>query len=275
VADPDDDISVTTRDVVKTVVFAHDSDGLDGADFGELPPDNDNQAEGTVFGGGLFVKQDVEHIFIRFQKVVSKDHGAFRQFMARLSDAFFVPSQDDIAFIKKALGRAGLSDDDIKKKKWDFYKRRIRRHVSSPAILLRDFKRVVAMFANLEDGKTKKPFFNDKAWALYQTTVKHIKKGCLSDVEDMAYYVEIREDSFGIPIYKCLRGTSALEGFHQKIRQLIRGFNISPRYAIASLREFIYRWNHDVDVRILGLPAKYANYYDGWEIGTWNSFLSY
>ena len=78
--------------------------------------------------------------------------------------------------------------------------------------------------------------------------------------------MQIGEDSLGIPMYKCLRGTSALEGYHQKVRQLIRGFNISPRFVIALLYEFIHRWNHDIDVRILGLPTEYANYYDGWDI---------
>jgi hypothetical protein len=135
-----------------------------------------------------------------------------------------------------------------------------------PKELEREFKRVVNLLANLEDAKTGKPLFGEKAWALYKSTLRHIRKGCLSDIPGLAYYVQTSEDSMGIPVFTCVRGTSALEGFHQKIRQVIRGFNVSPRYAIALLYEFIYRWNHDVDVRILGLPTKYANYYDGWEI---------
>ena len=70
----------------------------------------------------------------------------------------------------------------------------------------------------------------------------------------------------GIPLYKCVRGTSALEGFHQKIRQLIPGFNISPFYDVALLHEFINRWNHEIDVCILGIPTEYARFYDHWEI---------
>lgn len=213
-----------------------------------------------------FVKNDIVHIFLRFARVVSKDHGAFGAFMARLSDAFFIPSQSDIAFIKKALRNAGMSEDDIKKKPWSYYKRRVRRLVPSPKILEREFKRVCAMFADVPDAKTGKKLFGPRAKSVYKSTLKHIRKGCLSDVDGMAYYVQVGEDSFGIPLYKCIRGTSALEGFHQKIRQLIRGFNISPRYAIAILTEFIYRWNHSIDVRLLGLSEDYQDYYDGWEI---------
>jgi hypothetical protein len=212
------------------------------------------------------LKQDVEHIFIRFGKRLSKSHGAFGVFMARLSDAFFVPSQDDIEFIKAALRKADVSEDEINSKKWQYYKTRVRRTVPSPTELEREFKKVVQLFADVPDAKTSKPLFSKDTWNLYKSTLKHIRKGCLSDVAGMSYYVQLRTDSMGIPIFKCLRGTNALEGFHQKIRQVIRGFNVSPRYAVALLHEFVYRWNHDVDVRVMGMPKKYSNYYDGWVI---------
>ena len=71
-----------------------------------------------------------------------------------------------------------------------------------------------------------------------------------------------------------------MEGFHQKIRQLVRGFIILSRYALALLFLFVHRWNHDIDVRILGLLTKYLNFYDGWEIeqeievcSTWEELL--
>jgi hypothetical protein len=77
------------------------------------------------------------------------------------------------------------------------------------------------------------------------------------------YNVQIGEDAHDVPIYKCLRGMSALEGYHQKNWQLIRGYNILPHLARALL------------VRVLGLPRRYSNYYDGWVIekeieGTWD-----
>ena len=224
--------------------------------------EDDGKDEGNHKG----TKQDLEHIFLRFARVLSKEHGAFPAFMARLSDAFFVASQADIKLIQAALRKHGLTDDQIKAKPWQYYKKRVRRTVPGREILERDFKRVVNLFADLTDGKTGKPLFSNKAWALVRSTLKHIRKGCLSDIPGECYYVQTGVDSLGIPLFSCIRGTSALEGFHQKIRQLIRAFNCSPRFAIALLHEFIHRWNHDIDVRILGLPQKYANYYDGWEV---------
>jgi len=118
----------------------------------------------------------------------------------------------------------------------------------------------------IKDGKTDKPLFGPKAWNLYKSTLLHIRKGCLSDIPGLSYYVQVDEDSHGIPIFRCLRGTNALEGFHQKVRQIIRGFNISPRFVVALMSEFMHRWNHDCDIRILGLPRRYNHYYDGWEM---------
>jgi hypothetical protein len=269
--EPQEQISVVTK-MVSIPAPSTDDDADDGTASAE-PVDPTNSSLGDMeedpehdryFHKG--VKQDIEHIFLRFARVLTKGHGVFGAFMSRLSDAFFIPSQEDIEFIKAALRRSGVSDEDINKNRWQYYKRRVRRRVSLPKELEREFKRVVNLFANLEDAKTGKPLFGEKAWALYKSTLRHIRKGCLSDIPGIAYYVQTGEDSMGIPLFTCVRGTSALEGFHQKIRQVIRGFNVSPRYAIALLHEFIYRWNHDVDVRILGLPTKYANYYDGWEI---------
>jgi hypothetical protein len=49
------------------------------------------------------------------------------------------------------------------------------------------------------------------------------------------------------PHLTCIRGTLALEGLHQKLRQLVRGFSNSPRFTRALLCEFLHRWNHDLD----------------------------
>ena len=87
-----------------------------------------------------------------------------------------------------------------------------------PKELEATFNQLVQMMAKLLDAKNQKPLFGKKAWNLYRSTLQHIKKGCLSDCSDVSYYVQIGEDSVGIPIYKCLCGTSsALESYHQKV----------------------------------------------------------
>jgi hypothetical protein len=189
--------------------------------------------------------------------------------MARLSDAFFVPCQSDVDFIKTVLKENGCTDDKIKAKPWRFYKDGIRCTVPSPAILEANLRKVFDLFADEVDQKKKKKFFGEKgskARKLVESTLQHVRTGCLSDVPGVSYYVQIGEDSMGIPKYKCFRGTNALEGFHQKIKLLIRAFNISPRFAIALLFEFIHRWNHDIDCKSLDLSDLYKHFYDGYAV---------
>ena len=78
----------------------------------------------------------------------------------------------------------------------------------------------------------------------------------------VTYYIEIGTDSNGVSELRCIRGTNALEGFHQKIRQLVRGFSLSPRLLICILHEFVYRWNVQAAVKARGLPADFSGWSD-------------
>ena len=77
------------------------------------------------------------------------------------------------------------------------------------------------------------------------------------------YYIPVGEDEDGLKLYKCIRGTSALEGLHQKIRQLVRGFANSPRLMHSMVSDFLLRWNQDIEVNIRMLNKKYEWFYDG------------
>ena len=138
--------------------------------------------------------------------------------------------------------------------------------MSSPAELERAFLAVVETFSGIEDQKTGKKLFGPKAWNLVKKTLHHIRSGCLSDVPGMFYYCERGVDACGIPIMHCIRGTSALEGFHQHIRQLIRGCALSPRLANSLIAVFVHRWNHNLDVKIRGLSDLYDCFCAGWII---------
>ena len=122
--------------------------------------------------------------------------------MSRLSDVLFAPSQENIELIKEVLKRAGLSDDQITSKKWSYFKWWVRRTYPPPKKLEADFNWLVNMMAHLKDAKSQKPLFGKKAWNLYKLTMQHVQKGCLSDHGDTLYYVQLGEDSLGIPMYK-------------------------------------------------------------------------
>ena len=49
------------------------------------------------------VKQDILHVFLRFEKVLSKEHGAYKSFRLALRDARYVLNQDDLDSCLKVL----------------------------------------------------------------------------------------------------------------------------------------------------------------------------
>ena len=212
------------------------------------------------------IKNDILHIFLRFERVLSKEHGAFALFMQALRDALYISNPEDLEYVRQCLREHGFSDTKIDKKlkyEFDWCLQRIRRHVPSPKELERRYQDVIDTYIDVIDARTGKPFFSDKAKAVHKATLKHIRRNCLSDIPGVSYYIEVGTDKYGIPLLKCVRGTSALEGLHQKLRQLVRGFSNSPRFARAIVFEFIFRWNHDLDIAARNLPKCYEHFYDG------------
>ena len=85
------------------------------------------------------VKNDIAHIFFRFQHVLSKEHGAYFYFVTALRDAFFVVNQDDLNESLQVLRtKYNMTDKKIFQKmkhnfKW--FLRRVRRLVPEPPVL--------------------------------------------------------------------------------------------------------------------------------------------
>ena len=82
----------------------------------------------------------------------------------------------------------------------------------------------------------------------------------------MNYYYTTGVTKDGFPIYKCIRGTSALEGYHRHLRALVAQGCISPRLLIALLRCFNYRWNVERSVDNEDLPPFYSGWYSHWNV---------
>ena len=84
-----------------------------------------------------------------------------------------------------------------------------------------------------------------------------MRKNCISDIPAVSYYIPAGSDKDGLALYKCLRGTDALEGLHQKLRQLVRGFSNTPRFMLALLGIFFVRWNQNIEITTRGLDKHY------------------
>lgn len=201
-------------------------------------------------------------------RVLSKEHGAYRDFIKDLRDALFIINQDDLdACIRVLKDKKKMSDQDIERKMYtdyDWFLRRVRRTVPTPPELEERYIRVYNAYKDIVCVKKNKALFSSaESKKAHKSLLKHIRRNCVSDVPFVNYYIPVREDKNGLTIYLCIRGTSKNEGLHQKLRQLLRGFSNSPRFVLALVSDFMLRWNQNIDVNVRGLPKLYDAMFDG------------
>jgi hypothetical protein len=60
---------------------------------------------------------------------------------------------------------------------------------------------------------------------------KHVLNGCLSDLEHLQLYYLKGKDTNGLQLYRCIRGTSDVESFHQLLEMRFQPWNAGPRYS--------------------------------------------
>jgi hypothetical protein len=214
------------------------------------------------------VKNDLAHIFFRFDKALSKEHGAYVDFIRALRDAIFVFDQQDLDACMAVLReKYNMGEEQIENKLlYDFawFLRRVKRKVPTPPELEARYLAVYNVFKDVVCTKSGKTLFGTKhGKSAHLSCLKHIRRNCLSDIPFVSYYYPIGEDSDGLTLYKCIRGTSALEGLHQKLRQLVHGFSTSPRFMKALVTVYLGRWNHRLEIEIRGMSKKYEATYDG------------
>ena len=270
----------TALDETIAAAFAEDDDDLGGNEAED--DDNGNASESADDAtdsatrerrrqhrlGKERVKNDIAHIFLRLEKVLSKEHGAYQTFRIALRDAMFVPNQDDLDNCLRVLRtKHQLTDKEIERKirtNFRWFKRRVRRLVPPPKELMKRYLDVFREFRGIKCSKSGKALFGSKAaLTLHKNIVLHIRKNCLSDIPLVNYYTTIGADKDGLALYKCIRGTSALEGLHQKLRQLVRGYSNSPRFMKSLISEFLLRWNQNIDINVRGLSDQYEGLYVG------------
>ena len=135
-------------------------------------------------------------------------------------------------------------DRDVEKRfieNYAWFAHRVRRHIPEPKELEKGIREVVQLFAACEDAKTGKQLFTPKTWKVFTNIITHVRKGCLSDMPGYNYYYVVGVTKEGYPIYKCVRGTSPLEGYHHHLRMLVEQCCMSPRLLISLLRCFNYQ----------------------------------
>ena len=105
-----------------------------------------------------------------------------------------------------------------------------RRYMPDPEITLARLEWLHKTLAKSPDAETGKPLFNAKADKAWRQLLKHVKAGCLSDPDpaEISLYFLVGRTKEGLPIFGCVRGTNDIEGYHQKVKGMLAGWNNSP-----------------------------------------------
>ena len=94
--------------------------------------------------------------------------------------------------------------------------------IPPPDDLADRFDFVHRIYGHLLDAKSKQPLLRAEAWEAAKRLRVHIKAGCLSDPPGVALYFEAGKDSAtGCSLFRCVRGTIDLEGYHLHMRLLV------------------------------------------------------
>ena len=126
----------------------------------------------------------------------------------------------------------------------------VRRFVPPPEILLPRVATVIYDFGPLLCAKSNQPLFNDKAWDISINVLENIRRGFYSDPPGHQLYFATGLDKYGLPTYKCRRGTNAIEGgVHQNVIRWFGAFNAAPDFAIQLLRDYVLYHNLKVRTR--------------------------
>ncbi|CAN0310195.1 unnamed protein product, partial [Laminaria digitata] len=218
------------------------------------------------------VRLDVFHALQRISRLVKKNHGAFKPFMARLRDAFFIVNSEDIkeaSFVERSLEAQGMHPEEVaefREKNWTFFLRNCRRLVPERERLLKRFNSVTSQFWDVIDARSGEILLRPKAMEAVNLLRKHIEADCISDPDGVALYYTTGKNAAGITTRRCVRGTNSTEGYHRHLRRLLSSYCASPALAHSILLEFNYRWNIRMAVKNRSLPKELGGFNDQFEI---------
>ena len=107
-----------------------------------------------------------------------------------------------------------------------------------PEVLIRDAFNLFLCFKDVMDPE--RPgcrFFKDNALDIFLKEMKYVQLGLLSDPPGMNMYVRVDKLKTGLIIYRSLRSTSQLEGYHLALRKIIdpNGLHAGLRYKSAAI----------------------------------------
>ncbi len=211
---------------------------------------NGDYSEEDIFGG---VKKDIFHGIQKITRSMKKTHPAFSLFASQLSDAVYIICQEDVENIEKVLSRSRNSKQmkELKRKEYKTkFRSKARRYVPLPKVLLKRLWMVLSCFKDVTDPDNNEKLFRPKTWREIHKFLAKVEAGHFSDKTGINYYVFLGKDKYGVDNYRCIRGTSALEGFHHWLKKTLSAFNARPSLVLPIVLDFCTAWAIDSESKL-------------------------
>jgi hypothetical protein len=192
------------------------------------------------------VKLDPYHAMARIPIPIKHSFHALAQRGLMLAIFKFDPKYVDIVsqVIQKEFG---ITFEEMMNVNLRWIQERVPRKIPSPSELTKNIQEWLKEFKKEKyiDSKTNKPLINKDVETAINQLLQQVRRGYLSDpVHTSLYIAKKNKDKYGLTLFRYLRGTSSLEGsVHQKVKDLLSGYNCGPEYACAALSVFRNRYN--------------------------------
>lgn len=193
------------------------------------------------------VKYDPRHFMSNWVAMVSaaKDSPLFKMFMRMTSEAIFKMLPGEYKRVRAHLIAEGLSEEAVKKVPWKYWRRRCRYTCPEPERIIRGLLDVFNFFKDLDDPlRPGHKFMASGAAGIFEKEIAYVQKGFLSDFPGMEMYRVVGKNKrTGLVVYRCLRTSSALEGYHHHLRlalsTLAKGCGLATETARCMIFDFV------------------------------------
>lgn len=239
-----------------TIVYSSDEDDVEGTQgtfsyhqniISNTVGDTSSQSRNIDSKRPTRVLKDIFHLIEMIP--ISLKHGLAKEFKRRLRDALFIVDEDDKKLVQERyiIKRKGETWERLLLHRPKWLLRRVRRYVPSPDELYSIVKQLFDTLGPLPCNTTNRPLFDKQSKKYADNVLKYIQTGYVSDPDGIPLYFKVRVDCYGLPIYRCARGTNSVEGsVHQNIIRKFGSFNTSADLADCALAD--YRLRHNTDV---------------------------
>ncbi|XP_077058226.1 uncharacterized protein LOC143720384 [Siphateles boraxobius] len=213
---------------------------------------------GAMFSGwsDVVVRLDVWHFMRRFAAGLHTDsHPLYGLFMAKLSACIFVWDEGDVALLREAKmreleqqhGIRGLTDDQLTSRltsrQLALHCRRCTRGVEETEQLICT---LLEAFKDARETMGIPLVDQERMDVIWDTQRRHLP--CIQDPPGVQLYTQTGSMTRGgltLPVYRCARGFTSLESFHNHLNRFIPGTSANLENFQAYLLEGLERWNED------------------------------